>query len=243
MIRKAVISDFPVKADNECLVRIMGLREAYGLDASFIQYFSDGEGGLMSLMDGVAVLHLPAFTDEWAVFLAMHSDVVVIHCERAIGQSLCSTNQWNGRVGDVMVYTGEIPIEMDESVCETPYLPKVYDLLKEHFPGISSFDCWYPDVSHRVRHGNCHISVVMDGENVVSTAMTVAETGAAVVLGQIATHPDFRRRGLAGKCIKSTIFACKDKSLYILPLNGKAQRLYEKLGFVTCGGWAELERT
>lgn len=242
MIRKAIASDFPASADNECLVRILGLRETYGAEVPFIQYFSDGEGGLMSLMDGVAVLHLPVFSDEWGVFLTMHPDVSAIHCENTIGQALCSTNQWSGRVGDAMRYAGEMPVEVDESVCETPYLPKVYDLLKEHFPGISPFDCWYPDVSHRVRHHNCHISVVMDGENVVSTAMTVAETDTAVVLGQIATHPDFRRRGLAGKCIKSTIFRCKDKSLYILPLNINAQRLYEKLGFVTCGGWAELER-
>ena len=51
----------------------------------------------------------------------------------------------------------------------------------------------------------------------------------------IATHPDFRRRGMAEKCIKSTIFRCKDKTLYILPINEYAQKLYEKLGFYQIG--------
>lgn len=243
MIRRALESDFPSTAHNECLVRIWGLRRTYGLNAPFIQYFSDGEGGLMYLMGGVAVLHLADLTEEWKAFLTMNPDIMKIHCDEAIGNSLISTNQWSGRVGDVMMYTGDSPSFADESVCHTPYLPLVYDLLKDHFPGISPFEYWYPDVSHRVRHGHCHISVIKQAEQVVSTAMTVAETEDAVVLGQIATHPDYRRQGLAGKCIKSTISQCKGKLLYILPLNENAQKLYKKLGFVTCGGWAELERT
>lgn len=242
MIRKAIESDFSVIADNECLVRILGLRLTYGPSAPFIQYFSDGEGGLMSLMDGVAVLHLPALTEEWQVFLAMNPDVVVIHCSDVVGNALVSSNRWKGRVGEVMEYRGNIPPSVDDAVCISPQLPAVYELLKDHFPGISPFNYWYPDVSHRFRHENCHISVVLDKDEVISTSMTVAETDRAVVLGQIATHPDYRCRGLAGKCIKSTIYQCKDKKLYILPLNEIAQKLYLKLGFVTCGGWAEIER-
>ena len=120
MIRKAVESDFGVVADNECLVRILGLRLAYGPDVSFIQYFADGEGGLMSLMDGVAVLHLASLTEEWQVFLAMNPDIAVIHCNDEIGNVLLSTNQWKGRVGDVMRYEGAMPPSLDESVCIYP---------------------------------------------------------------------------------------------------------------------------
>lgn len=242
MIRKALETDFPTVADNECLVRILGLRLAYGTDAPFIQYFTDGEGGLMSLMDGVAILNLPYLNEEWAVFLGMNPDITAIHCSDTIGNALFSSGNWEGRVGDVMVYAGDMPSSVEEMVCSNPHLPAVYDLLKNHFPGISPFNYWYPDVSHRVRHGCCHISAVLGEIGVVSTAMTVAETDTSAVLGQIATHPDFRRRGLAGKCIKSTIFQCKGKMLYILPLNENAQKLYQKLGFVVCGGWAELRR-
>ena len=243
MIRKAVDSDFSVNANSECLVRILGLRSVYGADVPFIQYFSDGEGGLMSVMDGVAVVHLDILSDEWQMFLSMNPDVSVIHCSEAIGRALLDTECWQGRVGDVMKYAGDVSTEADDGVCCSPRLPRVYDLLKDHFPGISALDYWYPDVSHRVRHDNCHIAVVLDGERVVSTAMTVAETDTAAILGQVATHPDYRRRGLAEKCIKSTIFQCKDKTLYILPINEYARNLYFKIGFISCGGWAELQRT
>lgn len=243
MIRVAQVEDFPEKATNEVLVRICGLRLTYGLDVSFIHYYTDGEGALLAIMDRVGLLHAESLSDEWCAFLEMNPEIMTIHCSDTIGDSLIESGLWQGRAGVVMKYAGELPYSMDECVQETVYLPKVYDLLKDHFPGIAPFDYWYPDVSHRVRHGHCHISVVLEGEQVISTAMTVAETATAAVLGQVATHTDYRRRGLAGKCVNSTIFQCKDKELYILPINENAQNLYEKLGFVVEGGWAELERT
>jgi len=173
----------------------------------------------------------------------MNPDVSQVHRSDRIGRELMESGIWQGRVGVTMNYVAQMLDAADDAVCTAPYLPSVYDLLKEHFPGISPFESWYPDVSHRVRHGNSHISVILEGERVVSTAMTVAETDTAAVLGQVATHPDFRRRGLAGRCIKSTISQCKGKELYILPVNENAQRLYEKLGFIIEGGWAELRRT
>ena len=142
MIRKAIESDFPSVADNECLTRILGLRLAYGPDASFVQYFSDGKGGLMSLMDGVAILDLAEPTEEWTVFLGMNPGVVAIHCSDHVGNALISTGNWKGRVGETMVFSGESLEFLDNAVCNNPRLPAVYDLLKEHFPGISSFNYW-----------------------------------------------------------------------------------------------------
>lgn len=243
MIRLATEGDFPAIPDNECLVRILGLRFAYGEKATFICYYTDGDGGLMSLMDGVAVLSLSELTEEWEIFLNMNPEVFAIHCSKEIGDALMRSQQWKGRVGDVMIYEGDTSLQIHAPVDISPGLSTVYELLREHFPGISVFEYWYPDVSHRIRHGCCHISAFVDAEKVVSTAMTVAETETAAILGQVATHPEFRRRGLAGTCIKSVVHQCKGKELYILPINENARLLYEKLGFVTVGGWAELQRT
>lgn len=243
MIRVAVTEDFPNIATNEVLVRICGLRLTYGLDVSFIRYYTDGEGALLAVMDQVGLYHAEVLTEEWCAFLVMNPDISTIHCSESIGNALIDSGLWQGRVGVVMSYAGERPEKTDESVCTNPYLPHVYELLKDHFPGISSFDYWYPDVSHRIRHGRGHISAILEGDQVISTAMTVAETDTAAILGQVATHSDFRRRGLAEKCIKSTISNCKDKNLYILPIDEYAQKLYEKLGFKGDGGWAELQRT
>lgn len=242
MIRLAQKEDFAIEENNEVLVRILGVHLTYGIEAPFVRYYTDGAGSLLTIMDGVALFHTDELNDEWNAFLAMNPDIVSVHCTQSIGDQLIQSRIWKGRVGYTMEFTGELPQSISESVCIAPHLPAVYELLRDHFPSVSPFNSWYPDVSHRLRHGNSHISVILDDEKVISTAMTVAETDNAAVLGQVATHPDFRRRGMAATCVKSTVCQCKGKKLYILPVDDIALKLYEKLGFKIVDGWAELER-
>lgn len=243
MIRLAMDSDYPSIVDNEVLVRIGGLRRTYGTDVPFIQYYTDGQGTLLAIMDGVGLLTGDRIDEEWCAFLRMHPDMHTLHTTADIGKTLIDSGVWQGNRGPVMRYEGPLPDEPDPTVCTQPDLPAVYALLKDHFPGISPLACWYPDVSHRVRHGHAHISCILDRERVISTAMTVAETEGEALIGQVATHPDFRRKGMAKKCVTATILQCKGKTLYILPINENAQKLYASLGFVLCDEWAELKRT
>lgn len=246
MIRLACADDFPTICHHEAQVRICGLRHAYGLDVPFIQFYTDGNGSLLSIMDGVAVFYSDAPTEEWTSFITMNPAIRTIHTSIALAQALLAhTGNWQqGREGVVLQYNGPV-IEQptDPRINTSPYLPGVYALLQDHFPGISPLDYWYPDASHRIRHGYSHICTIQEKDLVVSTAMTVAETDNAAILGQIATHPDFRRLGLAQTCIKSVLFNCKGKVLYILPINDYARSVYEKMGFSLCGDWAEWHRT
>ena len=242
MIRQALEADFPQTVHNEVLVRICGLRAAYGVNAPFIRYYTDGDGSLLAIMDGVALFHCECFNEEWRIFLAMNPDIERIHCAYSMGKELLNNGDWQGSVGETMRLTLLAPLSDADDVCTAPYLPDVYELLKNHFPNIAPFNSWYPDVSHRIRHGNSHIAAILEESCVVSTAMTVAETDTAAILGQVVTHPDYRRRGLAEKCLKSAICQCKAQTLYILPVDAKARNLYEKLGFEVVDAWAELER-
>ena len=241
MIRQAVESDFDTIPANECALRIHSLKQAYGIDVPFARYYSDNYGGLLSVMDGVGVLFCTENVDEWLIFISMNPEILQLHCSAALGRRLMETGQWQGRVGVVLKYEGDRALS-PPSVCTTPYLPHVYNLLNECFDAMPPLDAWYPDVSHRIRHHCSKIATILDGEKVVSTAMTVAESDAAAVLGQVATHCDYRGRGYAKTCINSLISRCKEKTLYILPMTDYAQSLYEKMGFVPSGDWAELQR-
>lgn len=241
MIRRATAIDIPDYGDDESLIRIIALKKAYGCDVQFVQYFTDEMGGFLSIMDGVAVLYAPALTDEWQMFLQMHPDIRRLHGPAFVGQPLLNSGIWQGGVGEVLRYEGAVtPQEPD--VCQSPYLPDVYALLQEHFPHVPPLEYWYPDVSHRVRHHCCHIGCILRDNRVVSTAMTVAETDHAAILGQVATAAAYRRQGMAVTCIKSVISACKGMELYILPVDEYASQLYRKIGFSLCGNWAELEK-
>lgn len=241
MIRQAMEQDIPQHATDETLIRIIALKIAYGCNVSFIQFFTDENGGYLSIMDDVGLLYVDQLTDEWCAFLQMNPMIRTLHCPGLIGQKLMKNSNWQGRVGEVLRYCGPEEIPSDD-VCVTPYLPDVHALLGQCFPGVSSLNFWYPDASHRIRHDCCHIGCIQRDNRIVSTAMTVAETETAGIIGQVATVPGFRRQGMAEKCIKSVISQCKGKSLYILPLNEYAKNLYLKMGFVPCGSWAELNK-
>lgn len=242
MIRTALESDFSTLPGDECAVRIHSLKCAYGLDAPFIRYYADECGGLLSVMDGAGVLYCVDNVEEWLVFITMNPDIFHVHCPAVIGRQLIALGGWQGREGVVLKYDGPQDPPSSSSVCENPYLPHVHALLDQCFESMASLNAWYPDVSHRIRHNCAKIAVILDGEQVVSTAMTVAETDTAAVLGQVATHSDYRGRGYAKTCINSLISRCKDKTLYILPMTDIAHSLYVKMGFVPDGEWAELQR-
>ena len=242
MIRTAIECDFTTMQDgDECAIRIHSLKNAYGLDVPFIRYYADDCGGLLSVMDGAAVLSCTQNEEEWLVFITMNPDIYSLHCSAELGHQLCEMGGWQGREGVVLKYAGQRDFTAI-GVCETPYLPNVHTLLNECFDSMASLNAWYPDVSHRIRHDCAKIATILNNGEVISTAMTVAETDAAAVLGQVATHNDFRGRGYAKICINSLISRCKDKSLYILPMNETAHSLYVKMGFIPDGAWAELQR-
>ena len=243
MIRTAISTDFVRPTKTESDVRIASLRRAYGENVPFVRYYSDGAGGMLSIMDGVAVFSpCDEVTEEWHAFICMNPDIQKIHCDAEIGQALCKMSGWICRCGTVLRYDGE-EASPSNVACRLPSLPAVYDLLVTCFDTMPSLNAWYPDASHRIRHGCCHIASVVEDGTVVSTAMTVAEADDAVILGQVATADTHRRRGLAANCIRDVISQCKVDTLYILPVNEAAERLYRSLGFIPCGGWAELERT
>lgn len=241
MIRQATASDFPIAVSDECAIRIDSLMLAYGADAPFVRFYTDDYGGMMSLMDASAVLYCCENAEEWAFFITMNPEILHVHCSAAFGRLLASVGGWQGREGVVLKYGGNTDVVAD-CVCEAPYLPNVHALLRACFDEMAPLNAWYPDVSHRLRHDCCKIAVVLDGETVVSTAMTVAETDTSALLGQVATHHEYRGRGYAKTCINSLISRCKGKSLYILPMTEYARSLYSKMGFYPDGDWAELQR-
>ena len=241
MIRQAVNSDFGASPMDECAIRIHSLRRAYGIDVPFIRYYADDDGNLLSIMDGTAILYCEAITDEWLLFITMNPDISRIHCSASAGRKLMETDAWQGRVGVVLQYNGDL-VHSETQVCESPNLPAVHALLSRCFDGMSPLDAWYPDVSHRLRHDCGKIATIYDGDSVVSTAMTVAETDDAALIGQVATDSQYRGRGYAKTCINSLVYRCKDKEHYILPMTEIARSLYEKMGFTPCGEWAELQR-
>lgn len=244
MIRIATENDFIREITCESELRICSLMRAYGLNVPFIQFFADDNGAIASIMDGVCTLFCPELpNDEWCAFLQMHPDVFLIHTSGETGAFLAETLHCRHESGKVMCLENVLSkTALQTDGTAEASVREIYAVLSAVFSDFSSFDGWYVDASHRVRHGCCHYAVERLDGNVSSVAMTVAEAENCALIGCVATLPNFRGRGAATRCITCLIDSLAASKIYIAPSDEYSASLYKKIGFVTCGTWAELNR-
>ena len=242
MIRRAKEADFIRPITTESDVRIDALKRAYGLDVPFIQYFADDEGTIASIMDGFCVVSsAQALNEEWIAFLLMHADIRTIHADEAMVAVIASAIGTSFNKGVVM----RLLNVLSESTLHKfgpneVSLRALYALLDDVFDEFSPFEGWYVDVSHRVRHGCCRMVTESVQGRLIGSAMTIAETDTAALIGGVATLLEYRRRGVATRCITQLLNSLPQKTIFIAPSDERSARLYQKLGFVPDGIWAEL---
>ncbi len=239
MIRQAVERDFSRLPNTECAARILSLKIAYGLDVPFIRYYTDGDGGMAAIMDGVCTLQYTQaeLSEEWLMFLRMVPDTQMIHTDEITGNQIVKRFHLTFKSGSVMRL--DKYIEQNSST-KMPRLQDVYILLADTFRQIPPFESWYVDISHRVRHGFCHITSALVSNVVVSCAMTVAETHNAAIIGSVATKVGYRGQGLATRCIKELLDYLPQNTVFILPNSLQAERVYQKCGFTPSTHWMEI---
>jgi predicted GNAT family acetyltransferase len=77
---------------------------------------------------------------------------------------------------------------------------------------------------------------------IVSCASTTAENSMSAMVVSVMTHPEYRKRGLAGACVQKL---CEElleegKGLCLFYDNPKAGSVYRKLGFKEIGQWSSV---
>ncbi len=216
---------------------ILSRAAAYGCSAPFAPFYGDEKGNVLSILDGHAVLFCDtAHLEEWMTFLSMRSDILSLAADATIARSLASAMHLPLTLRAVMRL--QVPITPPVPPPEEVSPREVYPLLQTAFGDTAPpFDGWYVDISHRIRHGLCHIAAIRRENQPVSAAMTVAECTHTAVIGGVATHPDHRRQGLAGQCVLGLaariLSENREKVILISPKNAPAERLYRSLGFQT----------
>lgn len=244
---------FPAPA-TEAALRIAGQWTAYGGTCPFLTFWEADGGSRLSRMEDTAFLALAAEGDreEALLFLSMLPEAHTVRTDGDSARRLAALYAQNGvpavlKTGAVMRLddAGHFPAHCSGNLVTDCSPREIYPLLTACFgETMAAFDGWYVDVSHRLRHGVCHIAAVREEECLVATAMTVAECDTAVLLGAVATHPDWRGQGLASACVGALAGQAQavGKAVWICPKNPGAQRLYAKLGFAVCGEWGTVTR-
>lgn len=226
----------PPLPPTEAAVRIETLHAAYA-GTSVVRCFGDGRGGVLCLMDGHAVLSVGEMTPEWALFIAMQPEILTVRTSAPAARVL-------GQAADCAVTCGEVlcaPQGLQSKLPTDSASPReVYPVLQAGFgEAAPAFEPWYADVMLRLRRDLCRIVCVREGNTPVATAMTVAQGAHTALIGAVATHPDYRRRGYAGACVSALTQAlqAQGKRVLLSPKNAAAAAVYAELGFTVCGTW------
>jgi len=95
--------------------------------------------------------------------------------------------------------------------------------------------------SHRreIEQGTGRVYLLRQGDRVVATVKTTAETSSGAVITGVTTHPAFRRRGLATSLL---VILCQEllgegKRPCLIYDNPEAGGIYRRLGFTDAGTW------
>lgn len=215
-------------------VRILSLLNAYGCKYSFVRFYRQiSESGnltaIISFLDHDATVSFSDLADknELSEFLSVIGFSSVL-CD----ENLILTADYES--GDVMKSVKGIDISM-------PYIkideyPPLFDLYNFIDYGESSFEAWYVDINHRIRHG-CAKAVTLNIEDeIISSAIFSSIYENNAVLTGVQTKPEFRKMGY-GTALVSSMCSDFGGTVYLMRESGRNESFYKKLGFENTGKW------
>ena len=193
--------------------KIKALARAYGFSYDFLKFFA-GESAVTGIYYGSAVICGDVTEEEIGLCLTLGAgEILMPDSDIDLGEILY-----------IMEYTGEAE-ENTSLSSDTPY-SQVYDILREGFD--ISFDDWYTDTCHNVRHG---ISEVFTLENKAAAQKMFTEDGITLI-SMVAVRETARGTGLGGRLIRAVSGRFAEKSRVFVICERALVPFYEKNEYI-----------
>ncbi len=222
--------------------RIYTLYNCYGNDYPFTRlwvcYNENKEiTACISIMSGVATIAASAQCDfeELALFFGKDSTVDVFEIDEETGKIFNNYLNYNFTKRPIMKFFGNF--EYDGSKCSiyTDVLKFSFKILKNSDPEFKDIDfiSWFYDIHKRCKNQLCQIFAVKYNGKWVSTGGYYISSPISVVIGGIATEPDYRKMGFASELVKKLthIILEQKKDPFLIAAKEDLTRFYEKLGY------------
>lgn len=219
--------------------RIMCLADSYGLNFDFVQFWLqyDENGNTVSAISK-SYGDVTVQTTEKSNISELTEFLDVIGFCSLLSEKMLFEN----RTADTgMIMRLENPQKIYNSNIEitvNPDLNSVYKLLdksrSETF-NVPDYEDFILDMSHKIRHNTAICTAIKIGENVVSAAMTVAQSENTALIGAVVTDIDFRRRGFGALCVNSLIGILGKRKIFIMRNENENEPFYKSLGFENNG--------
>lgn len=203
--------------------KIRSYLNAYGTKYDFCKLFANETGGVILVYNSTMIADGSFDESELDGFIQMLSPITV---EVPGNISLDLSEQYVRTERTLFKAPDDICCGEDFGVKHNTFISECFPILSEAF-GITEFDEWYVDISHRIRHGISDIYLYR-----TTTVTKSFDIDGFVFLSHIATAKSDRGQGTAGKLLKwiceNQQKDCKDVYLY-----SKRERytFYQSLGF------------
>ena len=130
--------------------------------------------------------------------------------------------------------------DIKEVQADNIFRPKeIYDIIKSaNLVGVGDYLPWLSDTTFRINRGvTSALSAVEEGKT-VACAMKLFSTETAVLLGAVATRPEYRGRGLAGALVTRLAESEKNKRVELLCKHDSIVEFYKSIGFEVKNEWS-----
>lgn len=240
--------------DKSYNIFIIGDIEAFGYDKPFQTIYGDiVDGNLISVLlvyyDNICFYSVGEFNNDFFEILKKHPfnyisgkpeclDPFIKQYPELQVQEMyfCENDSVFPNVLDTSVKIGKTKEEFSmifnllQQITEFGYQNKTEDhYIKQRLEWLNKEKCLY---------------IEQDNKVVVTLTVTSETAFNAMVIG-VATHPDYRKLGLASKIVDAASYYYiknQNKSLCLFYDNPKAGSIYHRLGYETIGKWKMLKR-
>ncbi len=225
--------------------RILSLCESYGGGYDFVGFWVQTDGEEVTSA-------VSRFEDKFSLYLTQRSDFEEIaaflrfqNAGAVMAAGGFSVDLRSDRVisGQVLRYTDEY--YNSELELYSPEVKPLYALLQScesEIFRVPEYMSFLSDVTHRRNLGKCTV-LGTDVDGVLASAvMTVSQTDHAAILGAVATHPDYRKRGLSRELVRTLAsqMTAQGREVYVFSASDVNTRFYQRSGFEICAEFTEF---
>lgn len=243
MIRSICSSD-KINALNPFGIRIKALHNAYA-DTGICSFYIDTDSScLMAQSGNTLIIDGEALPDNQLLY----SFCLMVGADTLLCNGELKHTFHNAVQGKILKYIGKnTAVNNDNTVIINCNLRDIYPLLNNNFKGMSaqaSFDEFYVDISHRVRHGCACTSIVYDKDSKpVSCAVAPFVCNDGAVISAVCTDKNSRGKGCATQAVSALVThlqAYGTFNMYLQTEDDSLLDFYCPLGFTVSGIWQEI---
>ncbi len=224
--------------------RISCLYSCYSTDYDFVRFWvqTDENGQILSAvsrLDGdVTISSVGTGADELRDFLNF-AGFRTIQCEKSIARLLSFKPSVEGYVVE---YVGNGKKFADFNTDNSFRSKEIYDIIKSaKLVGVGDYLPWLSDMTFRMNRGAAYCETVISGGKAVACAMKLFVTDSAVLLGAVATKPEYRGRGYAGALVTHLAESENGKRVELLCKNDSIVDFYKSIGFDVKNEWSIID--